>query len=466
MADKQTTSRVGRPRSRSASQTPKGTAKVCRPRSKSAQKHKVKGPSKKVAAPAKRPVRPLLQFEWDAVQINPRQFGDQLPDLPPLDMEQDNIPLNPPNQPQDLPVGEDNNQQHQTEKPNPSPEPEELDQPNPPSIQPNQPNQPQNQVQNLQVAMAHPQQLNWSYFKPEFSGKPEEDAEEHLLRTNDWMETHNFPDDQKVSRFCLTLMGEARLLYETLSTAQLDWQALRNCFCQQYSKYGSTRKQHVWRSFQFDENADGIDSYIHKVKQVATLFNYGEPQILELFKNTLPRRLYYMVYNINNLREVVETAKHNLTKEQIDGCKSGQATYSPFIKVNQQNSKKKCAIFNALETIQKQGDSIDKLTSLMNELSSKLDRKDNSSQYKPRIHPGRNRGHGQRQNRYSSREKSYSRDRGPYNNSSRNRRNYQNQNIMVLEAVEIRIEITRIIDPITEGKILTKIMAKDLDTEA
>ena len=40
MAEKPTTSRVGRPRSRSASQTPKGTAKVGRPRSKSAQKPK------------------------------------------------------------------------------------------------------------------------------------------------------------------------------------------------------------------------------------------------------------------------------------------------------------------------------------------------------------------------------------------------------------------------------------------
>ena len=37
---------------------------------------------------------------------------------------------------------------------------------------------------------------------------------------------------------------------------------------------------------------------------------------------------------------------------------------------------------------------------------------------------------------------------------------------MVLGAIEIGIEITRIIDPITEGKILTKVMAKDLDTEA
>ena len=48
-------------------------------------------------------------------------------------------------------------------------------------------------------------QLNWSHFRPEFSGKPKEDAEAHLLRTEDCMTTHNFPEDQKVGRFCLTL---------------------------------------------------------------------------------------------------------------------------------------------------------------------------------------------------------------------------------------------------------------------
>ena len=35
--------------------------------------------------------------------------------------------------------------------------------------------------------------MNWSHFKPEFSGKPDEDVEVHLLRTNDWMTTHDFP---------------------------------------------------------------------------------------------------------------------------------------------------------------------------------------------------------------------------------------------------------------------------------
>ena len=91
------------------------------------------------------------------VEANQRPFGDQLPDCPPLDLEQgDNILLNPPYQPLDLPVGEEN-QQHQIE------EPRQV--PNLP------PNQPPNPVQNLPAPMANPHQLNWSYFKPKFSGK-------------------------------------------------------------------------------------------------------------------------------------------------------------------------------------------------------------------------------------------------------------------------------------------------------
>ena len=53
--------------------------------------------------------------------------------------------------------------------------------------------------------------LNWSHFKPEFAGKPDKDVEAHLLRTNEWMDTYAFPGNVKVQRFCLTLVGEARL---------------------------------------------------------------------------------------------------------------------------------------------------------------------------------------------------------------------------------------------------------------
>ena len=47
--------------------------------------------------------------------------------------------------------------------------------------------------------------MNWSHFKPEFSGKPEEDAVAHLLCINDWMNTHYFIEGTKVQRFLNTI---------------------------------------------------------------------------------------------------------------------------------------------------------------------------------------------------------------------------------------------------------------------
>ena len=63
----------------------------------------------------------------------------------------------------------------------------------------------------LQQPILHMPPSNWSHFKPKFSRKPDEDAEVHLLRTNNWMDTYRFQDNAKVQRFCLTLTGEVRL---------------------------------------------------------------------------------------------------------------------------------------------------------------------------------------------------------------------------------------------------------------
>ena len=100
--------------------------------------------------------------------------------------------------------------------------------------------------------------LNWSHFKPRLSRKPDEDAEAHLLRTNNWMDTHGFQDNFKVQRFCLTLTGEARLWYKSLRQMNVDWLELQNIFRKQYTTIGNTREQlfHGWRSFHFDENAE------------------------------------------------------------------------------------------------------------------------------------------------------------------------------------------------------------------
>ena len=81
--------------------------------------------------------------------------------------------------------------------------------------------------------------------------------------------------------------------------------------------------------FQFDEATNTIDGYIQKVKQVAALLDYGEPQILELFKNTLPSRLYYMLYQIDNLRVVVETSQ-KATDKRANGQKGRTVHCQPI----------------------------------------------------------------------------------------------------------------------------------------
>ena len=75
-----------------------------------------------------------------------------------------------------------------------------------------------------------------------------------------------------------------------------------------------------------------------------------------------------MLYQIDDLRTAIETAKRVLTKEKIDKQRTGQSSTSPFMKASQENSKKSCEMgvsFSALETIERNSDSIDKLTSLV-----------------------------------------------------------------------------------------------------
>ena len=63
------------------------------------------------------------------------------------------------------------------------------------------------------------------------------------------MDTHEFPEQVKVQRFCLSWVGEARLWYESLRLINVDWVGSQNIFRQQYSEIGNTREQlfHVWR---------------------------------------------------------------------------------------------------------------------------------------------------------------------------------------------------------------------------
>ena len=79
---------------------------------------------------------------------------------------------------------------------------------------------------------------------------------------------------------------------------------------------------------------------------MAALLNYGKPQILDLFKNTLPCKLYWILFPVTNLRDAVDATKRVLTKEKLDIQLSGLAgAATPFMKVgNVPHSGKKVII--------------------------------------------------------------------------------------------------------------------------
>ena len=251
--------------------------------------------------------------------------------------------------------------------------------------------------------------MNWSHFKPE------EDVEVHLLHTNDWMTTHDFPEVVKVQRFCLTLVGETRNWYAILEPLVMTWPELQNLFRWQYSKLGNTREQlfHAWRLFHYEENVETPDAYVIRIKQVVRLLGYEDPQVLEVFKNTVPNRLYWVLLPIDNLLEAVETAKQFLTKEKIDRQMTGQST-TPFMKLT--DKKRKTVTFDARDALEKTSKNMERMMALMDKMYLKLDQKE--VPYKPQIYQ-RGRGQNRQMFRQSNNWRGYSSFSRNCNNNNR-----------------------------------------------
>ena len=228
-------------------------------------------------------------------------------------------------------------------------------------------------------------------------------------------------DDVKVQRFCLTLLGEARLWFQSLEPLEnTTWPHLQNLFRQRYSKLGNTCEQlfHTWRSFTFDKNTETIDSYVIWIRQVATLLGYGEPQILEVFKNILPTKLYWILFPIEDLRQAVDTAKRIVTNEKLVKQLTGQTSTSPFMNVRDGTERK--VSFNTRDEL---GDKIDKLTVVMSRLAAKDSHEKRS--FTPQIYKSRDHHRSYNQGSYQNRPDS--RDRRQYT-SSGSRQNYRDNN--------------------------------------
>ena len=168
---------------------------------------------------------------------------------------------------------------------------------------------------------------------------------------------------------------------KSLQSIDVDWQGLQNLFRQQYLKIGNAREKlfHAWRSFHFDENTETIDAYVTCIRQVAILLGYMEPQILEVFKNTLPTKLYWVLFPIEDLRQAVEKNKNNITKEKIERQLSGQSSFMPFMSIKDNHNKR--VTFHTWDRLV---DKIDRFTLMMGKLAVRDN--ESSRQFKPQIY--------------------------------------------------------------------------------
>ena len=87
-------------------------------------------------------------------------------------------------------------------------------------------------------------------------------------------------------------------------------------------------------------NIETIDAYVTHIRQVAALLGYGELQILEVFKNTLPTKLHWILFPIEDLKQVFETAKRILMKKKLDRQFKGQTSATAFMSIRDGHQRK------------------------------------------------------------------------------------------------------------------------------
>ena len=130
-----------------------------------------------------------------------------------------------------------------------------------------------------------------------------------------------------------------------------------------------------------------------------------------MFENTLPSKLYWILFPIYNLRDTVEAAKRVLPKEKLDKHLSGQAVNStPFMKMGEiTNSGKEVSNTNQ-DSI---GEKIENLTSMIYKMSVQQEK--GKKPFRPQVYPQR--GRGQRRQNFDNRDRS--------RNNNRQRQNFR-----------------------------------------
>ena len=119
---------------------------------------------------------------------------------------------------------------------------------------------------------------------------------------------------------------------------------------------------HTWRSLHFHENAKTVDAYLTRIRQVASMPGYGDPQILKVIKNTMPSIKYLVMFGMENLRATIGAVKRILIKEKLHR----QMSSSLFSSIS--SWKKPIQVTKMFQNVPDA--KIGMLTALMNEMNS------------------------------------------------------------------------------------------------
>ena len=144
--------------------------------------------------------------------------------------------------------------------------------------------------------------------------------------------------------------------------------------------------------------------------------------MLEVFKNTLLSKLYWLLFPIEDLRIAVDTVKRMLTKEKIDKQLVGQLPSTTFMSVR--DSQNKRVSFKTPEDLEQM---IDRLTVMMGKLVT--EEEGLPKPFKPQVYQS-NRGRNQNRDNFCGRFRNNAYRGCPSYNQTfrgRNRGNFSNR---------------------------------------
>ena len=273
---------------------------------------------------------------------------------------------------------------------------------------------------------------------PVFKGKKGEDAEDHILKVEDYFGLHQIDDQQdKIKRFKDTLFETARKRAQTLDytgeVVKFDYDpaneddknaSMKYLFLRRFAKEGRTLEAaySAWGSLTFDPNKDDIEQFILKVEELAKKLGYNEDAQVMAVKSVLPRDVYGICMTHKTLKELKTFLIDLFANPKMRKAVSGTASVSgePGVFSIGQHVENK-VVNPTIADVSKICQNMNALQVRFNKISSTDFRNKTSKPWKPEVTPpkrrgGFNRGRGGRQY-----ENAYRNDRFKSENDGQNR---------------------------------------------